>query len=151
MGLEEGKHFTVKMPEEGRYGYVYILKEGLVYAAWLSVYGSGRQRELAAEFISYILERAKEEGEEVYEKAKEIVEEGKAKGSLTLKGFEGVAAVDGETHVVKVIDGSVEFEKSESSKLLLRIRITAKGDGVKSDYVITYGRYGKTTLPRATP
>jgi hypothetical protein len=38
-----------------------------------------------------------------------------------------------------------------SFKLLLRIRITAKVDGVKSDYVITYGRYGKTTLPRATP
>jgi putative protein kinase ArgK-like GTPase of G3E family len=42
MGLEEGRHFTVKMPEEGRDGYVYIRREGLAYAAWLSVYGSER-------------------------------------------------------------------------------------------------------------
>ncbi len=40
MGLEEGRHFTVKMPERGRYGYVRILREGLAYAARLSVYGT---------------------------------------------------------------------------------------------------------------
>jgi hypothetical protein len=62
--------------------------EGLAYAAWLSVHGSGRQRELAAEFINYILQRAREEGEEVYEKVREIIEEGKARGSLKLEGFE---------------------------------------------------------------
>jgi Fe2+ transport system protein FeoA len=39
MGLEEGKHYTVKMPEGGGKGYVSILKEGLAYAAFLSVYG----------------------------------------------------------------------------------------------------------------
>jgi len=33
MGLEEGIHFTVKMPEEGRYGYVLIRREGLERAA----------------------------------------------------------------------------------------------------------------------
>jgi hypothetical protein len=32
------------MPEGNRKGYVNILKEGLVYAAWLSVHGSGRQQ-----------------------------------------------------------------------------------------------------------
>jgi hypothetical protein len=58
MGLVEGVHFTVKMPEEGRYGYVSILREGLAYAAWLSVYGEGEQRELAAKFVEYILQRA---------------------------------------------------------------------------------------------
>jgi Fe2+ transport system protein FeoA len=42
MGLEKGVHFTVKMPEGGGKGYVSILREGLAYAAWLSVYGSGR-------------------------------------------------------------------------------------------------------------
>ena len=45
-------------------------------------------------------------------------------------------------HVVKVIDGGAEFEKSESGKLLLRIRITAEVGGVRRDYTITYGRYG---------
>jgi hypothetical protein len=140
MGLEEGRHFSVKMPEGGRYGYVSILKEGLAYAAWLSVYGSGEQQKLAAEFVEYILRRAEKAGEEVYEKAREIVEEGRARGSLTLKGFEGVVEVDGKKHVVKVIDGSAELEESWSGKKLLKIRITAEVDGIRSDYEITYSR-----------
>ena len=53
---------------------------------YLSVCGSGRQLELAAEFVKYILRRAWEAGEEVYENAKEIVEEGKARGSLSPEG-----------------------------------------------------------------
>jgi len=76
MGLEEGRHFSVKKPEGGKAGYVSILKEGLARAAWLSVYGSGRQRELAADFVKYILKRAEEEGKEVYKKAQKIIEEG---------------------------------------------------------------------------
>jgi GNAT superfamily N-acetyltransferase len=88
MGLVEGRHFSVKTPEGGGKGYVYIRREGLAYAAWLSVHGSGRQRGLAAEFVEYILQRAREEGEEVYEKVREIIEEGKARGSLKLEGFE---------------------------------------------------------------
>jgi hypothetical protein len=88
-GLEEGRHFTVKMPEEGRDGYVSILREGLAYAAWLSVHGEGERQVLAAKFVNYILRRAWEAGKEVYEKAREIVEEGKARGSLTLKALRG--------------------------------------------------------------
>jgi hypothetical protein len=41
MGLEEGVHFTVKMPEGGEKGYVNIRRKGLEHAAWLSVHGSG--------------------------------------------------------------------------------------------------------------
>ena len=52
MGLEEGRHFTVKMPEGGREGYVSILKEGLARAVWLSVRGKDeQQRRLAADFV----------------------------------------------------------------------------------------------------
>jgi hypothetical protein len=142
MGLKEGKHFSVKMSEESRYGYILILKEGLAHAAWLSVYGSGEQQRLAAEFIEYILQRAKEAGEKVYEKAREIVEEGKARGSLTLKGLEMEVEVNGRRHKVKVIDGSAEFDKSQSGKKLLRIKITAEVGGRRRDYKITYGRYG---------
>jgi hypothetical protein len=105
MGLVDDWHFTVKMPEEDRDGYLYIPREGLAYAAWLSVYGSEKQRELATKFVSYILERAREEGDDVYRKAEEIVKEGKARGSLTLKGFEKRVEVEGREHVVKVIDG----------------------------------------------
>jgi hypothetical protein len=50
MGLVEGVHFTAKMPEGGKAGYVYILKEGLACAAWLSKYGSGEQQRLVAKF-----------------------------------------------------------------------------------------------------
>jgi hypothetical protein len=143
MGLVEGVHFVVKMPEGGKNGYVSILREGLERAAWLSEYGSGEQQRLAAEFVKYILQRAEEAGKEVYEKAKEIVEEGKAKSSLTLKGFEKKVEVDGREHVVKVIDGWAELEESQSSRKLLRIRITAEVDGVRRDYEITYSRHAR--------
>jgi hypothetical protein len=143
MGPEEGRHFSVKMPEGGKAGYVRILREGLERAAWLSVHGSGRQQELTAEFVNYILQRAKEEGENVRKKAEDIVKEGKARGSLRLEGFEGRVEVGGKTHVVKVVGWSAKLEKSQSGKKLLRIRITAEVDDVQRNYEITYGRYGK--------
>ncbi len=113
MGLEEGRHFSVKMPEEGREGYV-IRREGLVYTAWPSVYGSGEQQRLAAEFVKYILQRAREEGDALYEKAREVVEEGKARGSLRLEGFEKKVEVDGKEHVVKVVGWGAEFDEGRS-------------------------------------
>jgi len=138
MGLVEGVHFTVKTPEGGGAGYVRILREGIERAAWLSVHGSEGQRELAAEFVGYILQRAREEGEKVHEKAEEVVEGGKARGSLKLEGFE--REVDGR--LVKVLGGGAQTEGSNSGKTLLRITITAEVGGVKSDYTVTYGRYG---------
>jgi hypothetical protein len=44
MGLVEGVHFTVKMPEEDRHGYVSVFKWGLARAAWLSVRGKDKQQ-----------------------------------------------------------------------------------------------------------
>jgi hypothetical protein len=146
MGLTSGVHFTVKMPEGGGRGYVWIRREGLAYAAWLSVHGSEEQQRLAAKFVSYILQRAKEGGDDVHEKAREIIEEGMSRASLKLEGFEGRVEVGGREHVVKVVGGGAVFEKSESGKLLLRIRITAEVDGVRSEYTITYGRYSKNAV-----
>ena len=140
MGLEEGRHFTVKMPEEDRDGYVYIRREGLERAVWLSVHGKGERRELATEFVEYILQRAWEAGKEVYDKAREIVEEGKARGSLRLEGFEKKIEIEGREHVVKVLGGGAEFDEGRGGKNLLRIRITAEVDGVRSDYTITFRR-----------
>ncbi len=152
MGLVEGVHFTVKTPEGGKNGYVNILKEGLAYAAWLSVRGEGEQRDLAAVFVEYILQRAGEEGEDVYEKAKEIIEEGKTRGSLRLEGFERKVEVGGKEYVVKVIGGGA-VEEDRGGRKLLRIRITAEVgrvegehtivDRVVREYTITFGRYGK--------
>jgi hypothetical protein len=141
MGLVEGKHFSVKMPEGGEAGYVNILKEGLAHAAWLSVHGSKTQRELAASFVEHILQRAREAGEDVRKKAEEIVEEGKVRRSLTLKGFEGRVEVGGREYDVKVIDGGAVKEK-QNGKTLLRIWITAEVDGVTREYKITYSRSG---------
>jgi len=144
MGLKEGKHFTVKMPEGGERGYVSILRKGLEHAAWLSVYGSGEQQGLAAEFVEYILQRAEKAGKEVYEKVREIVEEGRSRGSLKLEGFEKRVKVGGREHVVKVIGGGAEFDKSEGGKPLLIIRIIAEVDGVRREYKITYSRHVRT-------
>jgi hypothetical protein len=142
MGLKRGVHFSVKMPEGEDAGYLYILREGLAYAAWLSVHGEGEQRELAAEFVEYILQRAGEEGEEVRKKAEEIVKEGKERDSLTLKNFEKKVEVNGKTYVVKVRDGEA-VEEDRGGRKLLRIKITAEVGGVRSEYTITYSRHSK--------
>ena len=146
MGLVEGVHFTVKTPEGGKNGYVNILKEGLAYAAWLSVHGSGERQRLAVEFVEYILQRAREEGDAVYEKAKEIVKEGKERGSLTLKDLEKKVEIGGREHVVKVLGWSAEFDVGRGGKKLLRIKITAEVDGVKNDYEVAFGRHGKDNV-----
>jgi hypothetical protein len=153
MGLVEGVHFSVKTPEGGKNGYVSILKEGLAYAARLSVYGKDEeQRSLAAEFVEYILQRAWEEGKDVYRKALEVVEEGRARGSLKLEGLEKEIEVNGKTYVVKVKGGEA-VEEGRGGRKLLRIKIKAEVgrvegehtivDRVVREYTITFGRYGK--------
>jgi hypothetical protein len=149
MGLEEGVHFAVKMPEEGRYGYVSVLKEGLAYAAWLSVRGKDeQQRRLAAEFVKHILQRAENAGKDVYRKAEEIVKEGMSRGSLALRGFEKEVEVDGRKYVVKVLGGGAEFDVGKTGKKLLRIRIAAEVGSTRREYAITYGRYGSNNAVR---
>jgi len=138
MGLVEGVHFSVRMPEGGRKGYVYILREGLERAAWLSIHGSEEQRELAAKFVEYILQRAGEEGKDVRKKAEEIVRRGREMGSLRLAGFE--KEVDGR--LVKVIGGGAQPEEGGSGRTLLRIQITAEVDGVRGNYTMTFSRRG---------
>ncbi len=140
-GLKRGVHFTVEMPKDGKKGYVYIRRKGLAYAAWLSVHGEGEQRRLAEEFVKLILKRAEEAGDAVYKKAEEIIEKGKVWRSLTLKGFEKEFEVDSKKYKVKVIDGEA-VEEDRNGKTLLRIRITADVNGVRSEYVITYSRRG---------
>jgi hypothetical protein len=152
MGLEEGKHFTVKMPEGGKAGYVSILKEGLAHAAFLSVNGKDEeQRSLAAEFVELILQRAEEAGEDVRKKAEEIVKEGKERGSLKLEDFEKKFEVNGKTYIVKVKGGEA-VEEDRGGRKLLRIRIKAEVgrvegehivDRVVREYTITFGRYGE--------
>ncbi len=76
------------------------------------------------------------------------MKEGKERGFLTLKGFEKRVEVGGKDHVVKVIGWSAEFDKGRDGGKLLRIKITAEVDDVRSDYTITYGRYGANNKAR---
>ncbi len=143
MGLEEGRHFSVKMPEGGRKGYVSILKEGLERAVWLSVHGEGDRQRLAADFVDYILQRAGKEGEDVRKKAEEIVDRGREVGSLRLTNIKGAEVfVGGKRYVVDVLGGGAEFDKSWSGRTLLRITITAEVDGIRGEYTITFSRRG---------
>jgi len=118
----------------------------LAHVTFLSVYGKDeQQRRLAAEFVEYILQRAREEGEDVYRKALEVVEEGRSRGSLRLEGFE--KGVDGR--LVRIIGGGAEFDEGKGGKKLLRIKITAEVDGTRREYVITFGRYGRNNAAKS--
>ncbi|MFZ8837713.1 MAG: hypothetical protein ACO2PM_02045 [Pyrobaculum sp.] len=149
MGLKRDVHISVKMPDGGKAGYVSILREGLAYAARLSVRGKDEdQRKLAAEFVEYILKRAEKEGEDVLEKVNEIIEEGRSWGSQKLN-FEKWVEVNGRRYMVKVIGGEA-VEEGRGDRKLLRIKIKAEVGRVEGDhivrvvreYTITYGRYG---------
>jgi hypothetical protein len=155
MGLKEDRHFTVKMPKGEERGYVSVLKEGLAYAAWLSVYGSKTQRELTEAFIKLILQRAEEADGgkcgKVCRKVEEIVEKGKARRSQRLKNIEVEVEVDGKKYKVKVLGGKA-FEEDRDDRKLLRIEITVEVSYVEGEhvgrverkYTIAYSRRGKT-------
>jgi len=140
MGLVEGKHFTVK--KTGRGGYVRILREGLAHAAWLSARGEGGRQSLAAEFVGHILQRAWEKGGGVYEKVRVVVEDGRARGSVTLRGFEREVEVGGRRYVVKVVGWGAELDVGRGGKKLLRIKIAAEANGVMCRFAVAFGRYG---------
>jgi len=136
MGLVEGVHFTVKMPEGGRAGYVSVLKEGLVYAAWLAARGYDEKQKPAAEFVERILEKAERRGGAVYEKVRKAVEAGRAVGSLRLFEVRGVEVeVGGRRHVVTVLSWDVDWDRH-----YLRIFIVAEVDGVESLYTAAFYR-----------
>jgi hypothetical protein len=52
---------------------------------------------------------------------------------------------------MKVMDKSAELKEGRGGRKLLRIRITAEVDGVRREYVMTYGRHGadNATVGRA--
>ncbi len=130
MGLVECIHFSVKMPRGGEAGFVRIPREGLIYAAWLSIYGSVEQRRTAAEFVEYILWRAWDAGEDVYRKALAAVEEGKARGLFSLRDFEEEVRVNDRRRVVRVAEGGAVLEVGRGGRKFLKIWIRAEVDGV---------------------
>jgi len=57
--------------------------------------------------------------------------------------FRASVAVEGREHAVKVVGGGAEFDEGRGGRKLLRIRIMAEVDGIRSDYMTTFGRYGR--------
>jgi transcription initiation factor TFIIB len=75
------------------------------------------------------------------EEALEVVEEGKARGSLKLADIRGAEVfVGGKRYVVTVLGGGAQPEGGRGGKPILRIKITAEIDGVRGEYTITFGR-----------
>jgi hypothetical protein len=72
------------------------------------------------------------------------------KATKRLIKIEKEVEVNGKKYKVKVLSGGAELDKG-GSRPLLRIRIAAEVDGVRSECAITFGRYGKdnTTIGRA--
>jgi len=58
--------------------------------------------------------------------------------------------VGSREHLVRVIDGNAELEEGRSGKKLLRIKITAEVDGVRSDYTITFSRHKADSAARGS-
>jgi hypothetical protein len=66
---------------------------------------------------------------------------------MTLKVFGKEVEVNGKKYKVKVIDGET-VDEGRGGRKLLRIKITAEVGGVRRDYTITYGRYGRDNETR---
>jgi hypothetical protein len=130
MGLVEGRHFALKMPEGGRVGHVRILARGLERIAWLSVRGTGRQRELAEEFLERVLCAAGAEGGDVYRRVKKAVDRGASRSPPTLKGLEKEV----EGRVVRIRGGSARLGGDGR----LRIAVSAEVDGVVTECEISF-------------
>jgi hypothetical protein len=65
-------------------------------------------------------------------------------GSLRLIDVRGVEVDVGDRrHVVDVLGGGAQSEEGRSGRTLLRITIAAEVDGVRRDYIMTFGRYGR--------
>jgi hypothetical protein len=155
-GLVEGEHFTVK--KDGKKGYVRILKDGLAYAAWLSDYGPEDKRKLARELVDYILQRARDAGDDVLGKVEEIIAKSLATRVQDLKNFKEVVEINGKKYVVNVTDGEAKTEDKRGKKYL-KIRITAEVshvegghavDHVKREYTITFSRRGAKNAVRGS-
>jgi hypothetical protein len=72
------------------------------------------------------------------------VERGREVGSLSLADVRGAEVdVGGRRHVVDVLGGGARFEEGGGGRTLLRIEITAEVDGVRRDYIMTFGSYGR--------
>jgi len=138
LGLEKDIHFTTKPPEGGKLGALHITVEGVKKLAELSHHAESEEiRQKASEWLNHLLARAEESGgREAEEKLKAFIDEGAARGVLTLTGLRREVEVDGERHVVEIRRAEARIDEDGR----LRIRVEAVVDGVEMEREYTFFR-----------
>jgi len=144
LGLEEGVHLIRKEPEGGRPGALRITAEGVVKLAELSHHAESEEVRLkAAEWIKHLLARAEEGGgREAKEKLEALIEEGAARGALTLTGLRREVEVEGEKHVVEIKRVETRIDRG---KLSIRVEAVVDGVEVEREYTFTRDRDNRTS------
>jgi len=136
LGLEKGIHFTVKQPEDGKKGHLRITVEGVRKLEELVRHAEDPEiRAKAEQWLNHLLERARESGgEEARKKLEELVEEGAARGALTLVGVHEVE-MQGRRHSVVVREAKAWPDGDK-----LRIHVKAVVDGVEVEREFVFFR-----------
>jgi len=136
LGLEEGVHLVRREPEGGKPGALRITAEGVKKLAELSHHAEDAEKRLkASEWLNHLLARAGESGgEEARRRVEELVEEGAARGVLTLTGLRQEVEVDGERHVVEIRRAEARIE---DGRLYIRVEAVVDGVEVKREYTFT--------------
>jgi hypothetical protein len=143
LGLLEGEHFTVTWPEEGKTGFTYLKREGIVELAYIAIYGTDEARKKeAASLIEHLRERAEAKGKDVLEKLEELIKHGEERGFRHATGMKEVVEIEWEGHRTTV---SVEVKEihAEEDGDKLRISVTAVVSGVEGRWEMTFLRREK--------
>jgi hypothetical protein len=143
LGLLEGKHFTVTWPEEGKTGFTYLKREGIVELAYIAIYSTDEARKKeAASLIEHLRDRAEAKGKDVLEKLEELIKHGEERGFRHATVMKEVVEIEWEGHRTTV---SVEVKEihAEEDGDKLRISVTAVVSGVEGRWEMTFLRREK--------
>jgi len=143
LGLEKDIHFTTKPPKNGKPGTLRITAEGVKKLAELSHHAESEEiRQKASEWLNHLLARAEESGgREAEEKLKALIEEGAARGVLTLTGLRREVEAEGGRHLVEIRRAEARIE---DGRLYIRVEAVADGVEVKREYTFIRGKDNRT-------
>lgn len=141
LGLKEGVHIVRKGPEGGKPGALRITAEGVVKLAELSHHAEDAEIRLkASEWLNHLLARAGESGgEEAKRRLEKLIEEGAARGVLTLTGLR--QEVEGGRHVVEIRHAEARIE---DGRLYIRVEAVVDGVEMEREYTFTRNKANKT-------
>ncbi len=138
LGLKEDTHFTVKKPEDGKQGHLYITAEGVVKLAELWRHAADPEtRARAGQWISHLLARAEESGgREARGKLEKLIAEGERRGALKLVGVHEVEEGGAKVKHSVVVREAKAWQDGDK----LRIYVKAVVDGVYVERMWTFFR-----------